>query len=134
MDLVLRLLTLVTPFLGSLILVVSPSKLMWTPHPQLLSQKKLTDEIFVAPSPRTNRVGQPTLSPSRSSSSPNVAPSNTSESNTEGNEAEKKKAEEKNNEEKEDGKKKADENGAETKKWKNKKKLKKKKRPRERNQ
>ena len=70
------------------------------------SQKKLTDEIFVAPSPRTNRVGQPAMSSSRSSSSPSVAPSNTLESNTEGNEAEKKKAEEKNNGEKEDEKKK----------------------------
>ena len=97
------------------------------------SQKKLTDEIFVAPSPRTNRVGQPALSPSRSSSSPSVAPSNTLESNTEGNEAEKKKAEEKNNEEKEDGKKKADENEAETKKMEEQKKPRKKKRQRERN-
>ena len=91
------------------------------------SQKKLTDEIFVAPSPRTNRVGQPALSPSRSSSSPSVAPSNTLESNTEGNEAEKKKAEEKNNEGKEDGKKKADENEAETKKMEEQKKAKEKK-------
>ena len=91
------------------------------------SQKKLTDEIFVAPSPRTNRVGQPALSPSRSSSSPSVAPSNTLESNTEGNEAEKKKAEEKNNEEKEDGKKKAEENEAETKKMEEQKKAKEKK-------
>ena len=98
------------------------------------SQKKLTNEIFVAPSPRTNRVGQSALSPSRSSFSPTVAPSNTLESNTEGNEAEKeKKAEEKNNEEKEDRKKKAEENGAETKKMEAKKKPKKKKRPRERN-
>ena len=97
------------------------------------TQKKLTDEIFVAPSPRANRVGQPALSPSRSSSSPSVVPSNTLESNTEGNEAEKKKRKKKTMKKKKMEKKRRKKTKRTQKKWKNKKKPKKKKRPRERN-